>query len=372
MNDEPRGVRGWLLLLCLALTVFGPINNVLLFLEDLEQMRQVGDTYPALWTIVYLEGALGGSLLVLALVAGISLWTVRPGAVRLAQLFLFGQLLLGLLLFSVLFTLDVPRPAVEDPQAWRALGSPIAIFLVWFTYLARSRRVRNTYGPRPTGVSASLAASRDVSKVVRASGRPLAVWVALGFLAGEWLAVVLSIAFGNYKGPLGTHALVVTRLAAGPVLAFAVTFVLGRAWRAWQQILVWMAAFTSIRVLQVISGHEWISRLETELVIGSVDWPLYVLSTSFLGAIFLLGLLTAGRLWGARPWSFAAGTFVGGFVGTAVVHVVNLYTPRWLQLLPDLLSSALMGAAIYVGVLIQAELRPDAGAALAADELERR
>jgi hypothetical protein len=138
-------IVGWLLVLCLVLTIFLPASTL---------YGLVANTVPALLrshtvknTILFgVRAFLFGGVAVFSVVAGLRLWMVKPGAVRLAKRFLLTFLLAHLGYFVFWFLLFKPvsssRLAVV---AWNHVAAPLLPFFLWTVYLEHSKRVRATY-----------------------------------------------------------------------------------------------------------------------------------------------------------------------------------------------------------------------------------
>ena len=126
-------VRGWLLLLCILLTVWNPATFAV------EAAGRVGTGVPLSWTAL---AVLIVRLLVtgIGVAGGLALWHKRPGAVQLAK----GSLALSAI--EVVLRLPV-RSGFSVPPGLRL---PLALTLIlfnaaWYLYLEKSRRVRATY-----------------------------------------------------------------------------------------------------------------------------------------------------------------------------------------------------------------------------------
>jgi hypothetical protein len=144
-DSKLKGVRGWLLLLCLNLAVFDPV----LVLVNLFMGTQAADfnRHPEMLRLTVVAGVPTIALMVFSLYAGLSLWKRVPGAVAVAR-----KYLICLLLFSVL-SLFLPgmvgiREAAEV-AALNTLGVVITTIHVaaWYVYLIFSKRVKATYAP---------------------------------------------------------------------------------------------------------------------------------------------------------------------------------------------------------------------------------
>jgi hypothetical protein len=153
----PQGVRGWLLFLCINLTIIIPFSCLYEANSVLETYYSATPVESLLFrhSLVFHLGVLAATifLAVFSFHAGRKLWEARAGAINTAKRFLIAQLFLMILII-------VSRPWLISPL----VGSPGGIrdtiprllpflshFSVWYLYLSFSRRVRNTYGPLAEG-----------------------------------------------------------------------------------------------------------------------------------------------------------------------------------------------------------------------------
>ena len=146
--DEPRGVRGWLLLLCLMLTVVGPLLSVWLMANDYATLVPQVAGNPAWQGVLLLALAFTAAAVVYGIHAGLQLWRIRPQAVAVAR----RALLAGLAADLFTATLEVTSGAVPAAdgtlvyQVTLRLVPSLVFFTVCLAYLNRSRRVDNTFG----------------------------------------------------------------------------------------------------------------------------------------------------------------------------------------------------------------------------------
>lgn len=144
---EFRGVRGWLLALCLMLTVVGPAIAVWLMVIEYT------DAEPLFRESMSMQAAALGTLLlsgcsvVFGAYAGLRLWLVLPNAVRTAKY----ALLFGLAVDIVTTALEAAAAQVPSDrllfQVEIGLVPTLIFFTVCYTYLNQSKRVYATYGP---------------------------------------------------------------------------------------------------------------------------------------------------------------------------------------------------------------------------------
>ncbi len=145
---ELKGVRGWLLLLCVTLTVLDPsavlIN--LFFVADAAKPYFV--RHPGFFRLVLVNGVVGIGLSVFSLYAGISLWKLLPGAVGAARGYLRTVFAYSIIAPFIPRLVGSTFHVSQDTFVLACLNSVFTIVYaaIWYLYLSRSARVRATYG----------------------------------------------------------------------------------------------------------------------------------------------------------------------------------------------------------------------------------
>lgn len=144
-------VGGWLLFLCISLTILNPLTLVGFGAYNFVTLAPVFDRFPTLAIATIVDALLTVFVAAFSAYAGISLWRRRAGSVKLATIFL---------LVGAAFTILTPllplaaglgsefNKAVLDSalQSWRG----ILYFAVWLNYLRQSKRVKATRGLQPS------------------------------------------------------------------------------------------------------------------------------------------------------------------------------------------------------------------------------
>ena len=142
-----KGVGGWLLLLCLGLTVFGPLITLGSLVAAYGESSKYFDQFPGLLVITVIDTFLSLGLMAFSVYAGIGLWSVRPGAVQMAKRYLLCYM--GYLAIAAVlpFMAGLPSAANEAMSAEVAKDTfrGIIYFAIWHSYLNKSKRVRDTY-----------------------------------------------------------------------------------------------------------------------------------------------------------------------------------------------------------------------------------
>lgn len=152
-NQEPSGIGGWLLFFILTMTVFGPASLIVAFLRSYRHTIEVFGRalHPYSHYLFYATEQLTGiALYAYAIFVGIQLWKSRLGAITRAKRFL----LLFLLYHAVDFVMAVNIVWLMDgpgalgrylPHALVRQARYLVYPAVWYWYLLKSKRVRNTF-----------------------------------------------------------------------------------------------------------------------------------------------------------------------------------------------------------------------------------
>jgi len=134
-HDAPRRVGGWLLVLCRLLIVLHPLSLAV--------------TASNVMNALFVRGAPVAIVLLMRLAvvafgvaAGRMLQNVRPGAVELARLALLASAALDVFVYTTPF---FPSNRMPGDTTFYVIAS-LAYHGAWIAYLARSKRVRATFG----------------------------------------------------------------------------------------------------------------------------------------------------------------------------------------------------------------------------------
>ena len=151
-REELVGVHGWLKWICFCLTILVPrvtLRTLWIFSQRLarpgvaDNVRWFLEIYGFLW---FLVGCFG-------FYAGYQLWRVKRGAVTLAKASLVYA-------FAVLLSQQISLAVhFNRPFSKSTLLQSVINTVVWYWYLERSRRVRNTYFGAQSLMEASESAT---------------------------------------------------------------------------------------------------------------------------------------------------------------------------------------------------------------------
>jgi hypothetical protein len=121
-------VGGWLLFLCIGLTIFSPLR----ILTDVTKELQIGASNAV---------ALDFIQICLSITVGVMLWTRNSYAVTAAKIYLGALLALHVAIIALVVYADTPL----QPDEATAFAQTIAFSLIWLAYLQFSKRVRLTF-----------------------------------------------------------------------------------------------------------------------------------------------------------------------------------------------------------------------------------
>jgi hypothetical protein len=141
-----RGVRGWLLFFVLSLTVFTPLLQAYIIYSEKQSYNATPS--PLLLSVLAIDWAMRGILIVFGLYAGIELWQMKPKAVQIAKAYLVAICIQQLVLLAVGIWI-ASRVASSPDFISSLILQPLRSFcyvVIWHLYLTKSKRVAATYG----------------------------------------------------------------------------------------------------------------------------------------------------------------------------------------------------------------------------------
>ena len=142
-----RGVGGWLLLLCVGLTVVSPILVALGIAREYLVDSPYFERFPRLRVVVLVDMALRIALTAYGMWVGFRLGTVRPRAVPTAKRYF--QVSMAYLVVAAALPFGAGLPPEANPTLALAVARqtiPALIGIaIWYAYLVRSKRVKATY-----------------------------------------------------------------------------------------------------------------------------------------------------------------------------------------------------------------------------------
>jgi len=129
-------VRGWLLLLCILLLLWQPLNLSLTTAGTLEGLSRRGPGLAAILVARLFSASLG-------IAAGLSLMQRKPGAVSIAKASLIFSAAVDVVTYATPWYPNNRPPG----DATMILIASLAYYALWLAYLARSRRVIAIFEP---------------------------------------------------------------------------------------------------------------------------------------------------------------------------------------------------------------------------------
>lgn len=147
VDPQYEGVQGWLLLLCINLTVLDPFAALLNLIVTTSTTKPFFEQQPAFLRLLLINGTCSIGLAVFSVYAGISLWRVLPRAVIVARKYLSVALLYTVVSLFLPTLVGLPENLRKEiAGAGLVNGVVTVVYLTaWYQYLKRSRRVMATF-----------------------------------------------------------------------------------------------------------------------------------------------------------------------------------------------------------------------------------
>jgi len=146
-SEHNRGVRGWLLILCLNTTILDPLTMFLTVFLVASATKPFFGEHPDLLRLCLASGILRLALAVFSVYAGVALWKIAPGAVSIAKKYFLAVVLYAVVASFLPVLVGLPRESYEEMAGQSLVNSflTMAYAIAWYSYLQRSRRVKATY-----------------------------------------------------------------------------------------------------------------------------------------------------------------------------------------------------------------------------------
>lgn len=135
-SKEPRGIEGWLALLCFALVIGGPLGTVYQMSVGYQESSPAFDAFPGLRNVVFIDLALSALLMLLSIRAGLGLWQKWRGAVGVAKTFLLVLVGYSFVSAFLLLSAGLPPEANEAmmPQIVTDTVRTVLFAALWYSY----------------------------------------------------------------------------------------------------------------------------------------------------------------------------------------------------------------------------------------------
>ena len=147
-ETDYSGVKGWLLLLCVTLTILDPLAGFFTLMGVTDLLKPHFSEDPGLLKITLIAGVCSSCLIIYSMYAGISLWKIVPDALTTAKRYL--RLLFCYSFFAIFLPNLVGLSEKTQTEFFKANPLNNIIVMVysgmWYLYLIRSRRIKATYG----------------------------------------------------------------------------------------------------------------------------------------------------------------------------------------------------------------------------------
>jgi hypothetical protein len=146
-DEQYRGVKGWLLILCLNVAILDPATMLLTIFLVTSATKPYFGEHPELLRLCLASGVCRLALAVFSVYAGLGLWKIVPGAVSVAKKYLLAVVLYSVVASFLPVLVGVPQDSYQEFAGQTVFNSflTMAYAITWYIYLQRSKRVRATY-----------------------------------------------------------------------------------------------------------------------------------------------------------------------------------------------------------------------------------
>lgn len=146
-HNKYKSTEGWLSLFCFVLIIGSPLRTLYNLITSYTDTSQYFDRFPGLLTILCIDSLLSITLMILSIRAGMALWNIKPGAVRIAKNYLLIFLGYSVIALFLPFMAGLPSESNDAmiPEIVKGAFQGLFYFGIWYSYLSISKRVKGTY-----------------------------------------------------------------------------------------------------------------------------------------------------------------------------------------------------------------------------------
>ncbi len=155
IRKQLTGVSGWLFFFALNLAVLGPLGFAFGFYVDWQFLTRAFRAFPFLKTLLLIYGAIHIPLILLSFSVGIGLISEWKKAIKAARIYLVVAFSFGIIasifkfvLIEKIIGLNIRVPIDQLSQLLAGFLGTVLHYLVWASYLGKSKRVKYTFGLR--------------------------------------------------------------------------------------------------------------------------------------------------------------------------------------------------------------------------------
>ncbi|MCI0561966.1 MAG: zinc ribbon domain-containing protein [Nitrososphaera sp.] len=147
-ENNSKGVKGWLLFLCISMIILGPLLTIGNLSTNYNAVAPFFKRFPGVHTatLIQIYGTI--ALLAFGVCAGVALWSRAKNAVALARKYFWTCITFWwLILFVTAFVANLPKEVTNEIIAEGMVQAIVGSLSagLWLLYLSRSRRVFATY-----------------------------------------------------------------------------------------------------------------------------------------------------------------------------------------------------------------------------------
>ncbi len=143
------GVNGWLLLFCISLLIVNPLFAISGGISDYKDLLQYVSVIPGVVPFLISTTIIRTAMAMFSIYAGYSLLKISHNTIRISKMCLLSLLISSILInFSPSIFLPLPSEDISEMNmaALKYSLRSFVYFIIWYLYLVKSKRVKNTYG----------------------------------------------------------------------------------------------------------------------------------------------------------------------------------------------------------------------------------
>lgn len=360
VNNNYKGIKGWLLLLCVSLTILIPISSIIFDFSTFGSLlwinRSMLSEEADIISVKIIIGCVVCFKNIISITAGISLWRKSICSVNVAKFYLIVLLLLSIISSFMPFLANIFLgfgKAIIWAIAIESTVFSIAFFTIWYLYLSKSKRIKETFPSAPNNVD--FLSCKNFIKMFDKNKYKVNHYMFAGLFTIKFftifvLGMVVSI-LGRFELPIYSYQDFLIAVFIGFLYSILFILVSYLVRRDWILLIIWPLVYALLIVIHLFFN---LAINYNEIVFLNTANIIDVVKNFIWELLFLTGLILAIRIWGTRFWSIIATILIfvtiAFFIGTTIGNIFRTETFYIESLIALVLNYVVEGILIFVAL----------------------
>ena len=359
INNRYQGVRGWLLLFCVSLTILNPTLSIIFNFSTLggtllATNRFIFSEEADIISVIIIISCAMCLKIIISIIAGVLLWRKSIRSVNVAKFYLIVLLLLSIISsFTPLITNVHSFLGIGGNIFWalaieRTIFSAI-FFTIWYLYLNKSKRIKETY-PIIT-IKVDILSYKSFVQMFNKIKYRVNHYMFPSLFTFKFFSIFTFGMVFLIFNPTGYITISYRDFFIALLMGFlySISFLLAvyLLKRDWILLTIWPLVYALLTAMHLFLRTAIISN---EIVFFDTSNIIYIIKAIVLEWLFIIALILAIRIWGIRFWSIIGAVFVFVTIAFFISNTLRTETFYFEYLITVIIRYLVEGVLIFVAI----------------------